>query len=220
MYFVRYVIHILRPISQCIFMAKGGEGEMGIWRWNGPSMSPRRTPHASRSSTTPSVPSRATPFPLYLLSFSFTFLAPFPLYISLAFCIHRPCAVYAVHFQPVNVRSAFRPSTRYTCSKISLFLHCSILDSLFVLLLLLLLSFSLCFSHQRFIKKKDFISLKQMIHYFTINKLLIFLMELWFFNCSIFIPSFCYHPFYYYQVFNTVTVMSTCALINIVEYIV
>lgn len=77
--------------------------------------------------------------------------------VSLAFCIHRPRAVYAVHFQPVNVRSTSRPSTRCTCSEISLFLHCSILDPLSLLLFSVFLPLFVCFSnylslHQRLIK--------------------------------------------------------------------
>jgi len=51
----------------------------------------------------------------------------------LFFCTRRPRAVYTVHFQSVNVRSACRPSTRCTWSAISLFLHRPVLDSLSVL---------------------------------------------------------------------------------------
>lgn len=75
--------------------------------------------------------SRATPFSLCL--FFFLYLSSS---ISLAPYIHHTRTVHAAHFQPVNVRSASRPSTRCTCSATSLFLHCSILDSLILYLFL------------------------------------------------------------------------------------
>lgn len=91
-------------------------------------------PKDARPSITPSVSFQSDAF----FVFFFFLCLSLSIYLSISvlpllfflFFLHSSsmCDVHCP-LQPVNVRSASRPSTRCTCSKISLFLHCSILDS-------------------------------------------------------------------------------------------
>lgn len=139
----RYVIFFVQ-FHRILKAMTGGRREMGnrrIRRQNGPlrSSSPpegRLASRTPRSSTASSALSRTTPFFLFVRLFLNLPLSLFlPSSPSFAFCIRRPRAVRAVHLQPVNVRSASRPSTRYMHVQhdFSLF-HCSLSLSLCPLL--------------------------------------------------------------------------------------
>lgn len=114
---------------------------MGFRCRNGPSRnSPpfegrlaSRTPRSHQDNTFRFFPEQ----PLLCLlfwSFSIYFPISLPLFCFSYFFFLHSSSTCGIHcsFQPVNVRSASWPSTRCTCSEISLFLHCSILDSLSV----------------------------------------------------------------------------------------